>query len=210
MPSTELLLTFLVATMLFAYMPGPAMLYTTAQTVARGRRAGFMAALGIHVGGYLHVVAAAAGLSALLHAVPTVYLAVKFAGALYLVWLGIMMFRQAGTGQNGQPIIPSKSAKRAFMESITVEVLNPKTALFFLAFLPQFADPGASFAVWVQLLILGTFVNLAFSSADICCVVFSNALVARLKKSMGAQKLLQRLGGAVLVGLGINMALHQR
>jgi threonine/homoserine/homoserine lactone efflux protein len=210
MPSTELLLTFFVATILFAYMPGPAMLYTTAQTVARGRRAGFMAALGIHVGGYVHVIAAAAGLSALLHAVPTAYLAVKFAGALYLVWLGIMMFRQAGRAQNGQPVIQSKSAKRAFLESITVEVLNPKTALFFLAFLPQFADPTASFAVWVQLLILGTFVNVAFSSADICCVVFSNALVARLKRSAGAQKLLQRLGGAVLVGLGINMALHQR
>lgn len=210
MPSTELLLTFLAATMLFAYMPGPAMLYTTAQTVARGRRAGFMAALGIHVGGYVHVIAAAAGLSALLHAVPTAYLAVKFAGALYLVWLGIMMFRQAGRAQNGQPVIQSKSAKRAFMESVTVEVLNPKTALFFLAFLPQFADPTASFAVWLQLLILGTFVNIAFSSADICCVVFSNALVARLKRSARAQKLLQRLGGAVLVGLGVNMALHQR
>lgn len=210
MPSTEILLTFLLATVLFAYMPGPAMLYTTAQTVARGRRAGFMAALGIHVGGYVHVVAAAAGLSALLHAVPTAYLAVKFVGALYLVWLGITMFRQAGAAQSGQPGIQAKSAKRAFVESITVEVLNPKTALFFLAFLPQFIDPAASFAVWVQLLILGTFVNVAFSSADIVCVLFSSALVERLKKSGRAQKIFQRIGGTILVGLGVNMALQQK
>ena len=210
MPSTELLLTFFVATMLFAYMPGPAMLYTTAQTVARGRRAGFMAALGLHTGGYFHVIAAAAGLSVLLHAVPTIYTVIKFAGAIYLIWLGIMLFRQSARSDNDQPAIETKSPRRAFIESMTVEVLNPKTAVFFLAFLPQFVDPGASFAVWVQLLILGTFVNIAFSSADICCVVFSSALIARLKRSTGAQKLLQRLGGAVLVGLGINMALHQR
>lgn len=209
MPSNEILLTFFVATMLFAYMPGPAMLYTTAQTVARGRHAGFMAALGIHVGGYVHVLAAAAGLSALLHAVPTVYLAVKFAGAIYLVWLGVMMFRQAGNGRFGQPVISPKSVKRAFAESVTVELLNPKTALFFLAFLPQFVDPSAALAVWAQLLILGTFVNLAFSSADIACVMLSGAIIHKLKQSSRAQRIMQRLGGMILVGLGINMALHQ-
>lgn len=209
MPSNEILVTFLIATMLFAYMPGPAMLYTTAQTVARGRRAGFMAALGIHAGGYVHVIAAAAGLSALLHAVPTLYLAVKFAGAIYLIWLGVIMFRQAGNQQLGQPSVLLKSPKRAFAESVTVELLNPKTALFFLAFLPQFVDPSAGLAVWVQLLILGTFVNIAFSSADIACVMFSSALVDRLKRSSFAQKALQRFGGIILVGLGINMVLHQ-
>ena len=210
MPSNEILLTFFAATVLFAYMPGPAMLYTTAQTVARGRRAGYMAAFGIHVGGYFHVIAAAAGLSALLHAVPALYTAVKFAGALYLVWLGIMMFRQSANPQGAQPVVPPKSAKRAFFESITVEILNPKAALFFLAFLPQFADPTASLAVWAQLLILGVVVNVTFSSADIVCVIFSSALLDRLKESTRAQKLLRRIGGAVLVGLGINMALHQR
>lgn len=209
MPSNEILVTFLIATMLFAYMPGPAMLYTTAQTVARGRRAGFMAALGIHAGGYVHVIAAAAGLSALLHAVPTLYMAVKFAGAIYLIWLGVIMFRQAGNQQLGQPSVLLKSPKRAFAESVTVELLNPKTALFFLAFLPQFVDPSAGLAVWVQLLILGTFVNIAFSSADIACVMFSSALVDRLKRSSFAQKALQRFGGIILVGLGINMVLHQ-
>jgi threonine/homoserine/homoserine lactone efflux protein len=210
MPSFELLTTFFIATALIAYLPGPAMLYTTAQTIARGRRAGFMAALGIHVGGYVHVVLAAGGLSAILHTVPTLYVVIKIGGAMYLVWLGIMMFRRADGNANVPGVMPQKSGYHAFIESVTVEVLNPKVALFFIAFVPQFADPSAALPVWTQLLILGTFVNIAFSSADIFCVIFSSALVARLKRSSGAQKLLQRLGGAVLVGLGVNMALYQR
>jgi threonine/homoserine/homoserine lactone efflux protein len=169
-----------------------------------------MAALGIHVGGYVHVVLAAGGLSAILHTVPTLYVVIKIGGAMYLVWLGIMMFRRADGNANVPGVMPQKSGYHAFIESVTVEVLNPKVALFFIAFVPQFADPSAALPVWTQLLILGTFVNIAFSSADIFCVIFSSALVARLKRSSGAQKLLQRLGGAVLVGLGVNMALYQR
>lgn len=209
MPSFELLISFFVATALMAYLPGPAMLYTTAQTIARGRRAGLMAALGIHVGGYVHVILAAAGLSALLHTVPALYVAIKIIGALYLIWLGIAMFRDRSEGIDIAGMVQQKSGHRAFIESVTVEILNPKVALFFIAFVPQFADPAAALPVWTQLLILGTIVNLAFSSADIFCVVFSSALVTRLKKSTDAQRILQRVGGLVLVGLGINMALHK-
>ncbi|TIY10680.1 MAG: LysE family translocator, partial [Mesorhizobium sp.] len=85
MPSTELLIAFFATTAIFAYIPGPAMLYAAAQTMARGRWSGLTAALGIHLGGYVHVIAAAAGLSVLFHAVPTLYVAVKLAGALYLI-----------------------------------------------------------------------------------------------------------------------------
>ncbi len=109
MPSFELLTTFFIATALIAYLPGPAMLYTTAQTIARGRRAGFMAALGIHVGGYVHVVLAAGGLSAILHTVPTLYVVIKIGGAMYLVWLGIMMFRRADGNANVPGVMPQKS-----------------------------------------------------------------------------------------------------
>ncbi len=206
MPSMELLVAFFVATMLFAYMPGPAMLYTAAQTVARGRRAGFMAALGIHGGGYVHVIGAAVGLSALLAAVPTLYAVIKFAGAMYLIWLGIQLWRQSSDHRMEHPIIESKSGRRAFLDSIAVEVLNPKTAMFFIAFLPQFADASAAFPIWVQMLILGTFVNIAFSSADIVCVILADAVVGRLKRSLGMQKMARRIGGTVLVGLGIHLA----
>ncbi len=98
MPSTELLIAFVITTGVFAYIPGPAMLYAAAQTLARGRWSGLMATLGIHLGCYVHVLAAAAGLSVLFHAVPVLYLGVKLAGAAYLVWLGISMFRAKTDG----------------------------------------------------------------------------------------------------------------
>jgi len=207
MPSAELLAAFFATTAVFAYIPGPAMLYAAAQTVARGRMAGLMASLGIHLGCYVHVFAAAAGLSAVFHAVPTLYLAVKFAGALYLVWLGIQLFRTKT--DLALPAIEAKSARRAFFESVTVEVLNPKTAIFFVAFLPQFIDASASFPVWLQFIVLGTIVNLMFSSADVVCVLVAGTVMHRLKGSLRARRLMQRGGGAVLVGLGAHLALQK-
>ncbi|MGX9115924.1 LysE family translocator [Mesorhizobium sp. BHbsci] len=209
MPSTELLIAFFATTAIFAYIPGPAMLYAAAQTMARGRWSGLTAALGIHLGGYVHVIAAAAGLSVLFHAVPTLYIAVKLAGALYLIWLGVSLFRARAQDDAVISGIEPKSARRAFFESITVEVLNPKTAIFFMAFLPQFIDASATFPVWLQFLVLGTIVNLMFSSADVMCVVLAGALVTRLRRSSHAQRLMRRAGGAVLVGLGVHVALQK-
>jgi threonine/homoserine/homoserine lactone efflux protein len=209
MPSTELLITFFITTALFAYIPGPAMLYAAAQTLARGRRAGLMATLGIHVGCYVHVTAAAAGLSIIFHAVPVLYMAVKLAGAAYLVWLGISLFRSKGQGEPQPAVGDPKSGRRAFIESISIEVLNPKTAIFFLAFLPQFIDPAAGFPVWLQFVLLGTIVNGIFSSADVVCVMLAGAVVSRLRRSASAQRLVQRAGGAMLVGLGAHLALQR-
>ena len=209
MPSTELLIAFFATTAVFAYIPGPAMLYAAAQTIARGRWSGLMAALGIHLGGYVHVLAAAAGLSILFHAVPTLYVIVKLAGAAYLVWLGVSLFRARSNGDPTPPGIEPKSGRRAFFESVTVEVLNPKTAIFFVAFLPQFVDAYAAFPVWLQLAILGTVVNLMFSSADIVCVFLAGAVIARLRRSGRAQRMMQRAGGAMLVGLGAHLAFQK-
>lgn len=207
MPSAEVLLAFFTATAVFAYMPGPAMLYAAAQTLARGRACGLLAALGIHLGGYAHVIAAAAGLAALFHAVPVAYLVVKVAGAGYLIWLGLRMLVGGERNPAGLPEAPQKSSRHAFFESIVVEVLNPKTAIFFLAFLPQFTDPGAALPIWAQLLILGTLVNVMFSSADLLCVALAGAAVEKLRRSSRAQRVARRLGGTVLVGLGANLAL---
>jgi threonine/homoserine/homoserine lactone efflux protein len=209
MPSTELFIAFLATTAIFAYIPGPAMLYAAAQTIARGRGAGLMASLGIHLGCYVHVIAAAAGLSVLFHAVPMLYVAVKFAGAAYLIWLGISLFRAKAQGDVDLPGIEVKSGRHAFFESISVEVLNPKTAIFFMAFLPQFIDASAMFPVWVQFVILGTIVNLMFSSADIVCVILAGAVITRLRRSSHAQRLMQRAGGAMLVGLGAHLAFQR-
>lgn len=206
MPSTEILLAFFTATAVFAYMPGPAMLYAAAQTLARGRSSGLLAALGIHLGGYVHVLAAAAGLAALFHAVPVAYTVVKVAGAAYLVWLGVRML-MGGKAPEVLAEAPVRSGRRAFAESVIVEVLNPKTAIFFLAFLPQFTDIHASLPMWAQLLILGTVVNVMFSTADLLCVALAGAAVEQLRRSVRAQRVARRVGGAVLVGLGANLAL---
>jgi threonine/homoserine/homoserine lactone efflux protein len=205
MPSSELLTAFAVATLIFALMPGPAMLYTAAQTVARGRRGGFMAAFGIHCGGYVHVLGAMLGLSALFRHVPTLYMAVKFAGAVYLVWLGIAMIRAKADSESVPKFAP-RSADRAFVDSVLVEILNPKAALFFLAFLPQFVDAAAGVPLWLQFLVLGTVVNVAFSSADVLTVLLASAALARLRRSNAVQRLLRWVGGSVLVGLGAHMA----
>ncbi len=209
MPPLDLLIAFFIATSIFAYMPGPSTLYAAAQTIARGRRAGWFAALGIHLGGYVHVFAAAVGLAFLFEAVPPFYLALKFAGAAYLIWLGVTMFRSKRDANGSVQAIAQKSAKRAFWESVSVEVLNPNTAIFYVAFLPQFADLSASLPIWAQLLVLGTIVNVMFSSADVLCVLLADRISALFKSSGGANRLAQRFGGSILVALGAKLALDR-
>ena len=206
MPSLELLLPFLAATFVFAVMPGPAILYTAAQTLARGRRGGFMAAAGIHLGGGVHVIAAAAGLSAVFRHVPEAYLAVKLLGALYLIWLGFTMLRNA-SDRDALPKVRDKNAKRAFVESMAVEILNPKAALFYIAFLPQFVEAGAALPLWAQFLILGWIVNLAFSLADVATILLTSAMLARVRQSGLGERLFRWAGGGLLVGLGLHLAI---
>ena len=210
MPSTELVFAFFLATSIFAYMPGPSTLYAAAQTIARGQQAGWFAALGIHIGGYVHVLAAAFGLAILFKAVPVLYVGLKFGGAAYLIWLGYKMFTSNVPLRKTDLKIDTKSPRRAFWESVAVEILNPKTAIFYLAFLPQFTDPNASLAIGMQLLILGTIVNIMFSSADVLCVVLADKVTAYFKSSGSANRIAQRLGGGTLIALGLNIALDRQ
>ncbi|WP_371171317.1 LysE family translocator [Aliiroseovarius sp. 2305UL8-7] len=210
MPSLELLLAFATATAVFAYLPGPAMLYTAAQTMARGRKAGWLAAVGIHIGGYAHVAAASLGLAILFEAVPILYTVLKFTGAFYLLYLGARLFFSPENITTSVLEMDAKSPKRAFWESVTVEVLNPKTAIFYVAFLPQFTDPAASFPIWLQLFILGTVVNVMFSSADVIAVVLADKVTASLKRSVAAAKVIRRVGGSILIALGLNVALSRQ
>jgi threonine/homoserine/homoserine lactone efflux protein len=205
-PGLDLLIPFAIATALFAYFPGPALLYTAAQTLARGRKAGFMAALGIHIGCYAHVIAAALGLSAILHYVPTLYLALKLAGAAYLIWLGVEMWRRKASG-GAPPQAKAKTTRRALIESMIVELLNPKVALFFVAFLPQFVDPNAALPISLQFLILGVVVNFAFTSADLVTVLLADQVVRYSRRKGGGACVAQKLGGGVLIGLGVRLAI---
>lgn len=206
MPGLDLLIAFAIATAVFAYFPGPALLYTAAQTLARGRRAGFMAALGIHLGCYVHVFAATFGLSAVFRYVPELYLALKLAGAAYLVWLGISMWR-GQAADAGDENRPAKTTRRALIESMAVEILNPKVALFFVAFLPQFVDPAASLPIALQFFILGVIVNFAFTSADVITVLLADHIVGFLKRSNQGTRIARRVGGGLLIGLGVRLAL---
>lgn len=201
MPGAELLIAFTIATFIFGYMPGPALLYTAARTLAGGRRDGWYAALGLHVGGYVHVFAAAFGLAILFEAVPVLYTALKLIGAAYLIWLGLRILMS----QTPTNMPDAKPTGRSFWQSAAVEILNPKTALFYLAFLPQFTDPAASLPIWAQFLILGTIVNIVFSSADVLCVVLADRFAQMMRGSGKAARWLQRVGGGILIGLGVKL-----
>jgi len=209
MMSTDHLFAFFLATAVFAYMPGPALLYTAAQTLSHGREAGWMTALGLHIGGYVHVIAAALGLSVLFTAVPALYSIVKVIGAAYLIWLGVQLFISTTLNLNEATDADKPSSRRAFWQSITVEILNPKTAIFYIAFLPQFIDPAGTLPIWGQLVILGTIVNIMFSSADALCVMLSSSVVEQFKTSPKGVHIAQRIGGSVLIGLGVNLALSR-
>ncbi len=209
MPISEFYVAFLLTTIAFAFMPGPAMLYTAAQTLSRGRRSGLMASAGIHLGGYVHVFTAAAGLSVLFHAVPILYMTAKLAGAFYLAWLGLSLLRTKTQDNGSSTIISAQSGKRAFFESITVEVLNPKTAIFYLTFLPQFVDVSVTLPVWFQFILLGAIVNLTFTLADIICVLLAGLVMSRLQRSSRIQRITQCAGGIGFIGLGVNLAIQR-
>ncbi|KXO72995.1 LysE family translocator [Brucella anthropi] len=200
----ETWIPFVVATLVFAFMPGPAILYMSAQTLAYGQRAGLMAALGIHLGCYVHIAAASAGLAALLHHAPVLYSFLRLAGAFYMLWLGgRMLFASTA---NDATEIPSQH-RRVLRDSIVVEILNPKTALFFLTFLPQFVDPQGAMPSWLQFLLLGIIVNGAFSLGDLASVAIASFASPRISSS-GFADWIPRVSGGVLVGLSAAIMMH--
>jgi threonine/homoserine/homoserine lactone efflux protein len=205
-PSSELLLPFFIASAAFACVPGPGMFYAAAQTIAHGRRAGWLSAIGFHLGGFVHITAAAFGMAVLLKTVPALYVIVKLLGAIYLVWLGISYFIGSNETSSAASAAGRKSSRKALRDSIMVEALNPKTALFYLAFLPQFTDMSAPLPVWAQVLVLGAVVNLMFSITDAACIELSEAMAKRLVMSRRTGRLAQRVGGSILIALGINLA----
>ena len=144
---------FVVAALLLLLTPGPAVLYIVARSIDQGRRAGLVSMLGVHVGTLVHVAAAAAGLSALLQASAAAFSAVKYVGAAYLIHLGLRRLLDRAPAP-GAETAPSRRLRRAFAGGVVVNVLNPKTALFFLAFLPQFVSEGRGHA-GAQVLVLG-------------------------------------------------------
>lgn len=206
MPPFEVLLPFFIASAVFACVPGPGMFYAAAQTLAHGRRAGWLSAVGFHLGGLVHITAAAFGVAILLKTVPTLYVLVKLLGAMYLVWLGIRCCLGSSKINSTISAAGPKSKHKALRDSIIVEVLNPKTALFYLAFLPQFTDVSAQLPVYAQVLLLGAIVNIMFSMTDALCIELSEVVARRLVVFHRAGRWAQRVGGSILIALGVNLA----
>ena len=208
MPTSANLLIFLGATLALNLTPGPDMLYVIARSVAEGRRAGIASAFGIAGGTMVHTLAVVLGLSSLLLAVPFTYDAVRFGGAAYLVYIGLRALIRPSAPGDGPSVEPA-SPWVIFRQGVVTNVLNPKVALFFLAFLPQFADPARG-NVPGQLLLLGVLFNVSATLVNLAVAFVASRAGRWGRARMGNSALLQRLTGVVFVGLGVRLALQKR
>jgi threonine/homoserine/homoserine lactone efflux protein len=198
---------FLLAALIVAAVPGPGIFYVAARTLSGGKRAGFASTFGTALGGLVHVIAGALGVSAIILASAELFTVLKFAGALYLVWLGIKTFREAR--DFAQQAVASAPARQVFREGVLVEALNPKTAAFFLAFIPQFVDPAAGH-VALQFIALGLISVALNTLADIVVVMMAATARNGLTRRPGLLQRLRQGSGLFIAGLGISLALARR
>ncbi len=194
---------FLAAATLLAVTPGPGIFYVLTRTLAGGKREGMLSAFGTFIGGLVHVVAAGLGLSAVLAASATAFAVVKYAGALYLCWLGFRMIRTRNVPMDE----PCKTCNtnHAFRQGVATEVLNPKTALFFLSFLPQFVNPALGRVV-LQFLLLGVMSVSLNTAADVLVVSFAAPIGTRLRLSSRFRRNQRVASGLAMMGLGAFVA----
>jgi len=198
---------FLIAALALAITPGPGIAYVVARTVAGGRQEGLASCLGTGLGGLLHVLAAALGLSVLLAQSALAFSLLKYGGAAYLIYLGVRMLLQKAPAGDTAPV-SVQGARRAFAEGILVEALNVKTALFFLAFLPQFTTPAEP--LLLQLVLLGSICVALNTLVDVLAVLGAQRL---LKSGLGRSaraRLMTRASGVTMMGLGVWLALAKR
>jgi threonine/homoserine/homoserine lactone efflux protein len=201
-PGTGSLALFAVAALALAVVPGPAVLYIVAQSVDQGRLAGLVSALGISVGSLAHVVAATIGLSSLLASSATAFTIVKYAGAAYLILLGIRRLLTREQLEDEVARVP-RTRRRLFVDGVVVNVLNPKTALFFVAFLPQFVDPGEGMAT-LQILVLGLLFTLIALCSDSIWALAAGTVGSWLRRSRWYLGVKRWVTGTVFVGLGLS------
>lgn len=203
-PTGPALLTFLVATLALLLMPGPSVLYVMARSLDQGRRAGLWSMLGLETGALLHVVAAVVGLTALLASSTAALHTVRWAGAAYLLYLGARQLLQPQPPWDGTA--PVGRTQRLYLDGVLIDLLNPKTALFFIAFLPQFVDARRGSAS-MQILVLGlVFVALAVV-CDSSYVVTAGLLSGWIRRSPRVQRHLSRSTGVVYVALAVAAAI---
>jgi threonine/homoserine/homoserine lactone efflux protein len=201
-------LLFIGAAFVLVIAPGPDMGYMLAITVAQGRAAGFLAAAGINAGAYVHVFASVAGLTAVLAASSVAFTVIKCAGACYLVWIGYRALTSKGDTKKVEGAPPPKLRRRSiFWQGFWSDVLNPKVAVFFLAFLPQFVDvTNETVGVTQQLLLLGVTCNVVAICTNLVLVCFTGAMTSRLRQSQRFATWMHKAMGAIFVVLGLRLA----
>lgn len=203
-------LVFFSAALALNLSPGPDLLYVLSRTLASGWRVGVASACGVCSGALVHVVFAALGISAILATSALAFTVVKYVGAAYLLYLGIQALRSAGDGMRRTlQAGPRISAWQAYRQGILVDILNPKAAIFFMAFLPQFVRPEQG-TVAIQLLILGVLVVVVAIIVECLLVLLANRASAALRGNLRLSQWLDRLFGSVLIGLGIRLGLSER
>lgn len=201
LPATSLLLAFVAASLALTLTPGPAVVYIVARTVAQGRTYGVVSVLGVALGNFANAVGAALGLAALFAVSAAAFTVVKWAGAAYLVYLGIQMWCQPPL-RSGQPQLASaKPLRQVFRDGFVVAMLNPKTTLFFAAFLPQFLDSHA--IPLVQILALGAVFCAIAACTDLMYVTLASVIAPRLSRRAQHAVWGHRLAGTSFIGLGL-------
>jgi threonine/homoserine/homoserine lactone efflux protein len=196
--------TFVAATLLLNLSPGPDMMYVVARSMGQGRRAGVVSALGIGAGCLVHIAAAAFGVSALLRSSPRAYDIVRYAGAGYLIFLGPRLLLQRRAGKTLAEL-PPESHTAIFRQGVVTNVFNPKVALFFLAFLPQFVAPSHGGVAW-QMTALGLYFDLSGTAVNLGLACLAGVAGNFLRGRRG-RELAERLSGAVFVALGLRVGL---
>jgi threonine/homoserine/homoserine lactone efflux protein len=206
MLSFQTFLLFLAAALIVAITPGPGIFYIMARTLAGGRREGLASSVGLGLGGLVHVFGGALGVSALIMASAEAFTVLKIAGAAYLIWLGLKTWREARIVEPAE--VRTTGVRRALREGIVVEALNPKTAAFFLAFIPQFVDPSANVAA--QFLVLGLISVALNTSVDLIVTHWAARARAGLAKRPSFITRTRQVSGAVMCGLGATLLVARR
>lgn len=211
MINPEFLLSFLAASFLIAVAPGPSNAFLMAQTFANGRAAGLQSAFGFALGGVVHTFFAVVGLTAILKASATAYATVQYAGAAYLCYLGLMMIKSTlvkhSCESQDKPHVITKSKSNVMFQAMMTEVLNPKVALFFIAFIPQFVDPSLNTSTTFQLAFFGLLYPIFAFPIDCTYIYCGDKIAKYFRTHPKSQIYIDRVTGVVFIALAINLLL---
>lgn len=196
---------FLTAALLLAIAPGPGMLYVLARSLAGGKREGVLSAFGTFLGGMVHVFAAALGISIILAKSAAAFALVKYVGAAYLCFLGVRMILDARSHETAPHVSFAKPVRNPLWQGVATEVLNPKTALFFLSFIPQFVVRGNGH-VFLQFVTLGTISVVLNTTADLIMIALAGPLGEKIRSSAVFRRRQRTVTGAIMIGLGTYLA----